>query len=452
MGRRYSLAAAGCAGNFVGRTVALPLAREPVAAARSLLTDTLVLGAGIVGVCVAIHLQRRGRNVLLLDRREPGRETSYGNAGIIQREAVRPRAFPRDLREILRVAAKQGLDTRYDLTALPGYAAPLAQYWWNSAPARYRRIVADYAMLIAHSTSEHADLIAAASAEHLIEKQGFLLLFRSEASRDEAFADADGDARDYGVGHRKLDAAELARMEPALRVPMAGALHWTDPWTVRDPGALVDAYAALLKGLGGMIAVGDAGTLRQTGAGWTVQTSAGPVSAAEVVIALGPWAREATRRLGYRLPLFVKRGYHREYGYVPGGRLNRPVLDADMGYLLAPMRRGIRLTTGAEFARLGAPKNETQVNGTEPLARKLIELGERLDPEPWMGARPATPDMKPIIGRAPNHRNLWFAFGHAHQGLTLGAVTGRLLAEMMVGDTPIVDPRPFSAERFFARF
>src|SRR3569832_1520510 len=120
--------------------------------------DVIVLGAGIVGVCVAIHLQRRGRNVLLVDRREPGRETSYGNAGIIQREAVRPRASPRQLSELMRVASKRGLDTRYDLGALPGLASPLFQYWWNSAPARYRRIVAEYAPLIAHSIDEHADL------------------------------------------------------------------------------------------------------------------------------------------------------------------------------------------------------------------------------------------------------------------------------------------------------
>jgi D-amino-acid dehydrogenase len=112
------------------------------------------------------------------------------------------------------------------------------------------------------------------------------------------------------------------------------------------------------------------------------------------------------------------------------------------------MRRGIRVTTGVEFARLDAPKNETQIDGAEAIARKLIDLGERLDPEPWMGARPATPDMKPIIGRAPDHPHLWFAFGHAHQGLTLGPVTGRLLAEMIVGETPFVDPKPFAAERF----
>lgn len=412
------------------------------------LTDTIVLGAGIVGVCVAVHLQRRGRNVLLVDRRRPGRETSYGNSGVIQREAVRPRAFPRDLGELLRIAAGRGLDTRYDLAALPGYASRLAQYWWHSAPARYRRIVAEYATLIAHSVSEHADLIAAAGAGDLIAKKGFLLLFKTEARRDAAFRDAEGDARDYGIGIAQLDGAGLAKMEPALRVSMAGALHWTDPWTVRDPGGLVEAYAALFTRLGGTIAVGDAGTLQSSGSGWSVDTSSGRVTAGEVVLALGPWAAQATRRLGYRLPLFIKRGYHREYRAMPDAVLNRPVLEIETGYLLAPMRRGIRLTTGAEFARQDAPGNDTQIDGTEAAARQMIGLGDRLDPDPWIGARPCTPDMKPIIGRAPNHKNLWFAFGHGHQGLTLGAATGRLVSELMTGEAPFVDARPFSAERF----
>jgi D-amino-acid dehydrogenase len=412
------------------------------------LTDTIVLGAGIVGVCVAIHLQRRGRNVILIDRGVPGRQTSYGNAGIIQREAVRPRAFPRELGEVMRIARGRGIDARYELAALPRLASPLFQYWRNSAPARYRRIVAEYATLIAHSTSEHADLIAASGAEDLVEQTGFLLLFRTSARRDAVFADADEDARDYGIGIAKLDGAELARLEPALRRPMAGALHWTDPWCVRDPGGLVARYAALFRRMGGTIATGDAATLREVGAGWAADTTAGTVSGAEAVLALGPWAGDATRRLGYRLPLFGKRGYHREYAYGPGERLNRPVADTETGYLLAPMHRGMRLTTGAEFADRDAPPNETQVSGAERVARELVSFGDRLDAAPWMGTRPCTPDMKPMIGRAPRHRNLWFAFGHGHQGLTLGAVTGRLLAEQVVGETAFVDPRPFRVERF----
>ena len=174
----------------------------------------------------------------------------------------------------------------------------------------------------------------------------------------------------------------------------------------------------------------------------------GPVQARESVVALGPWSDVLTRALGYELPLAVKRGYHMHYRIAGQAKLNLPSLDAERGYFLAPMRGGIRLTTGAEFALRDAIRTPVQLGRAEPIARDLFPLAERLDTEPWMGARPCTPDMMPIIGRAPLHRGLWFAFGHAHHGLTLAAVTGRLVAELVTSETPLVDPAPYSAARF----
>jgi D-amino-acid dehydrogenase len=331
---------------------------------------------------------------------------------------------------------------------MPALAPGLARYWWHSAPARYRRIVADYAPLIAQSVAEHADFIAASGAEALIQKSGWIWLMRTAAERDARFADAAKDQADYGVRHRRLDADALAELEPDLRIRAAGAVQWTEPWTVRDPGALVKAYADLFKSLGGTIAIGNANTMEAKGGGWHVQTAAGSMSAPDMVLALGPWAGEATRRLGYRLPLFIKRGYHMHYKTAAGARLNNWILDSEYGYLLAPMLPGIRLTTGAEFANHAAPENPAQLNAAEAVARGLFPLAERIDPAPWMGARPCTPDMKPIIGPAPVHKGLWFAFGHAHHGLTLGPVTGRLLAEQMTGETPFLPIEPFSPKRF----
>jgi D-amino-acid dehydrogenase len=152
--------------------------------------------------------------------------------------------------------------------------------------------------------------------------------------------------------------------------------------------------------------------------------------------------------LGYDLPLAVKRGYHMHYHAAGSARLNHPVVDSEPGYCLTPMTRGIRLTTGAEFALRDAARTPLQLGRAEPIARALFPLAERLDSEPWMGARPCTPDMLPVIGRAPRHFNLWFAFGHAHQGFTLGPVTGRLIAEMATGEPPFLDPAPYRADRF----
>jgi D-amino-acid dehydrogenase len=124
------------------------------------------------------------------------------------------------------------------------------------------------------------------------------------------------------------------------------------------------------------------------------------------------------------------------------------VLDADQGFVLAPMTRGIRLTSGVEFARRDAPATPLQIERALPKAHKLFPLGEAVEPKPWKGARPCLPDMLPIIDRAPRHKGLWFDFGHQHHGLTLGPVTGRLLAEMMTGETPFADPTPFALARF----
>ena len=411
-------------------------------------SDCIVLGAGIIGVCAAIHLARRGHDVTLVDRRPPGEETSFGNAGLIQREGVHPRAFPRNLSKLLVYGFNQRADMVYHLSALPGLVPFLARYWWYSHPRRYQEIVRAYAPLIGASITEHNDLIAAADAASLVVKEGWYQLLRSPKARDESFAEADLLAKEFGVGRENLDGQQMAVREPRLTVDLAGAVHWTDPWTINDPHALVEAYFRYFQQLGGRFKHGDATTLTASGGGWRVDTEDGPVEAAQALIALGPWSGPFTRRLGYRLPLAVKRGYHMQYRQPEGEPLRHWILDWEPGYLLAPMARGIRLTTGVEFAPLDTPATPVQIERAETVARQLFPIGQRIDPKPWLGSRPATADMLPIIGPAPRHPALWFAFGHAHHGLTLGPATGRLIAELMGGETPFINATPFRADRF----
>lgn len=408
--------------------------------------DIVVLGAGMVGVCTALALRQRGHAVVLVDRQAPGRETSYGNAGIIQREAVQPYAFPREWQAILRVALRQGNDVHYHPTALARLLPALARYWRESAPDRYAATVRAYSALIRHCLTEHGRLIAQAGADDLVRKSGWLQAYRCARPFDEAVRDATTVAREHGLDCQVLDDAGVAAAEPALQGRLAGAIHWRDPWTVADPGELVGRYFALFEREGGIFRHGDAITLQASGAGWTVNTQDGPLTAEQVVIALGPWASALTEPLGYRIPLFVKRGYHRHYAVDPMPRL--PLLDMENGVLLAPMRRGLRLTTGAEFARQDAAPTPVQLQRAERYARELVNLGSPVEPKPWLGARPCVADMRPVVGRAPRHRGLWFHFGHGHQGFTLGPVTARLLAELLDGETPFVDPLPYDPMRF----
>ncbi|NWJ24511.1 FAD-binding oxidoreductase [Rhizobium sp. RM] len=410
--------------------------------------DVVVLGAGIIGVSVALQLSRRGKSVVLLDRRGPGEETSFGNAGLIQREGVEPYGFPQDVGLLLKYSLNNRIDAHYHLRALPKIAPFLGRYWFHSTPARHAAISRAYAPLIEHSVSEHKILIEEANADDLIVKNGWMEAYRTAQKRDADYGSAERLARDYGISYTTLSAAELAEAEPDLRRDFVGGLKWNDPWSVRDPHALTLAYVRLFESLGGTVMRGDASTLSQTAKGWTVRTDTGAIEAEHAVVALGPWADTVTERLGYRFSLGVKRGYHMHYAPQPGTRLNNWLIDAERGYFLAPMRKGIRLTTGAEFAERDAPKSPVQIERAERIARTAFPLGGRLDAEPWMGSRPCTPDMMPIIGRAPRHNTLWFAFGHAHHGLTLGPITGRVLAETILGETPVIPIDAYRPGRF----
>ena len=408
--------------------------------------DAIVLGAGMVGVSIALHLQKRGRQVVLVDRRPPGEETSYGNGGLVQREAVFPHPFPRAIAELRRIVRNRSIDVHYHLAALPGLAPSLFGYWRNSEPTRYAAIAEQWSTLIATCKDEHLALATEAGSTELLRPVGFIRAYDDPAVFDADRAKAER-AREFGVNSVALTPADIAEMEPHLATGWAGGLHWTDPYAVNDPHALTMSYARLFERLGGQFVIGDAGSLERRGVGWRVTSADGAtVEAADTVIALGIWSGAVTGRFGYSAPLFGKRGYHLHFTPQGNAGLTRPV--ASNGFLLAPMRAGIRLTTGVEFARPGTAPTPVQLRRAEPIARRLLPLGDAVEPQPWMGVRPATPDMLPIIGPAPTEAHLWFAFGHAHQGFTLGPATGRLLAEMMTGDVPFVDPTPFRAERF----
>jgi D-amino-acid dehydrogenase len=410
--------------------------------------DVLVLGAGMVGVSAALHLQQRGRDVILVDRHElAGEETSFGNAGLIECASVFPYMFPRNFGQILQYAMNRTPQMRYSLSDLPSFLPWLLRYFLASSPDRALHSALAELPLIQRSLVEHEALVAEAAVPELLRRSGWIKLFRSDATLASAVGEFER-ARPYGVAGEVLDSKAIAAREPNLTGTFAGAVYFPAPGFVPDPGALAKAYAALFKRKGGRFVVGDARTLEQSAGRWRVGGSNGGASARDVVVALGPWSDLVFRPLGYSIPLGIKRGYHLHLAPRGNAVLNHPVLDSDLGYLLAPMNRGIRLTTGVEFARRDAPPTPIQIERALPRARALFPLGEAVDAKPWMGARPCLPDMVPVIGKAPRHAGLWFDFGHQHHGLTLGPATGRLLAEMMTGETPFADPTPYAAARF----
>ena len=410
--------------------------------------EVIVIGAGMVGTSVAWHLQKNGTKVLMLDKRAPGSETSYGNAGLIQREAVHVHGFPRKLEDIVRVLPNTAPDIRYRLTGIIKYWDPLFKYWLNSSDEKIASIDKEWATLIQHSTSEHEYMINASEAQDLVRKVGWIAMYRSESKLNDAVKTA-RELKDKGIEYKVLTRDELSLLEPNVDLKgFVGAIHWKNSWQVVDPGALVKAYAKNFETMGGGFQQCIVQSLSKAGDIWQVNTDCGLFEAKKVVVAAGPWSTELTEPLGYSIPLFPMRGYHQHFRIEEKDKINHSLVDMDNGFVMGPMRQGIRVTTGAEMTPIDAPKRFEQINQIIQRARQLVNLGDAVEEEAWCGSRPCLPDMKPIIGPASKHEDLWMAFGHGHQGFTLGPITGRLIEQMINNKTLTVNPQPFKCSRF----
>ena len=410
-------------------------------------TDAMVLGAGIVGVSVALHLAKRGLSVALVDRAGVGAQTSYGNAGVIEGNTIFPPAFPSDPGALLRIALRRAGEANYHLSFLPHVMPWLLAFRAASRPERLTENARLIRPLFSRAVAEHEALMAEAGATRYLRKTGWLKVYRGEKSFAALTPEFDLAAK-FGLPLQALNTSGARGLESSLNPVFAHAVFWPQAASVSNPLGVTCAYAARFEAHGGVTLAGDARTLHRAGNRWRVETDEGALDAAECVVALGPWANDLLRMQGLKLPLAAKRGYHRHFRAQGNAGLSRPVLDAEAGYLITPMEQGIRMTTGVEFAARDAKPTPVQFDRLMPKARELFPLGERVDDKTWLGSRPCLPDSSPVIGRAPALAGLWLAIGHAHWGLTLGPATGRLIAEMMAGEAPFCDPAPYRAERF----
>ena len=350
-------------------------------------TDAIVLGAGIVGVSVALHLAKRGLAVALVDRGEPGQATSYGNAGIIEANTLFPASFPGSLRALMRIALKQAPEADYHVGFLAQVAPWLLAFRRNSSPEHLVETMQAMRPLFSRAVSEHEALMAESGAERYMRHTGWLKLYRSDkglagTARERAIAG------ELGMPLRVLDVEATRALEPSLAPAFRHAVFWEHAASVSNPLAVTQAYVARFKALGGVAVQGDAMRLHQTAGRWRVDTAEGPIDAEAAVVTLGPWAPDLLNPLGIKLPLAVKRGYHRHFRPRGNAGLARPILDAENGYCIVPMEQGIRVTTGAEFAPRDAAPTPVQFDRVLPRASELFPLGDAVEAQPWMGARP----------------------------------------------------------------
>ena len=408
--------------------------------------DVAVIGGGLVGLASALELLERGRSVAVVDPGFAQAAASFGNAGVISRGSLFPVAGPGLWPNLWRYLRHADPGLRLRWRALPAALPWLAAFVRSADEAAWRRAAAALDPLTAAAFDEHARVAARLGAGPLIARRGYLKLYRTEA----AFA---GGAleREILAHHRVrtevLDEGAIAEAEPALTRRFARGLLFPESGAVDSPGALVARYREAVAQRATLVAARaerlEAG--EEVRIGW----SGGELAAGRAVIAAGAWSQVLARGLGYRLPLAAERGYHRHFRVARN--LTRPVHDTGGAYVLAPMGDTVRLLTGIEIARPEDPPNPDQLAAVFPDAAATITLGEPVEAAPWCGSRPSTPDGLPVIGRAPRHPAVIFAFGHGHIGFSTGPITGRIVADLVEDRPPPVPIAPYGAERFLAR-
>src|SRR5579872_443949 len=407
--------------------------------------DVAVLGAGIVGVSAALAARQRGFSTVLIDRREPGSETSYGNAGVLSSGSILPLNKPSLWRALPGYLTNTSAALRFNPSWVIRNADWVVRFLANAAPSKVLPRAKALHGLIGASLKLHREWIVKADAAARIRETGWLKVWRSEAvetaRQEQAFLAS------FGIRSDLLDRQAISALEPNI-VPVykTGLLH-SQTASVDSPGSVVKAYARMFASFGGDVRQADVKAIAPVTDGWRVVLGDGAILARHIVVALGPWSADLLRPLGYRVPLAFERGYHQEFVPNPSRSLQRPIHDAEASFLMTPMENGIRVTSGVELTDRDAPSSFAQLDMVVPLARGVVEFGSAVG-EPWRGARPTLPDSLPMIGRAPRHQGLWLAFGNQHIGFTTGPATGSAVAAMIAGETPSFDASAFSPARY----
>lgn len=414
--------------------------------------SVIVVGAGIVGISCALALQGRGYQVTVVDRLEPGEACSYGNAGVIATSSCLPLVMPGTLRKapgwLLRRDGPLAIDWRY----LPRLAGWFRQARRFKTDSEVRRIAAALFDLHGRAVEDHLAQAREAGCADIIEPTRYLHVYRTEESfRGEARAWQL--RRELGFSFEVVDGRALSEIEPQLAPGFATGVLLEGHAIARNPGRLVKALARDLVNRQGSICRAEVRAIKPDADGRIVVETAsgsGALEAGSVVLAAGVWSATLAKGLGHDFPLVSERGYHVMFED-PGLHLAQPVMLADSKVVATSMEEGLRLAGTAEFADVDRPASMRRVAALRETAIRLLPALRDGRWRHWTGARPSLPDTLPVIGRSHLHRNVCFAFGHGHTGLTASATTARAIADLVAGDKPPLDMHPFRAERFRVR-
>jgi glycine/D-amino acid oxidase-like deaminating enzyme len=412
--------------------------------------QTLVIGAGVAGVCTALYLQRAGCSVTIIDPLPAGGGASFGNAGLISADTSVPIALPGMLRKvpgwITDPLGPLSVDPRYFPRALPWLLK------WIEAGRMPRVLQISDAMRALHSATFDCwrELLGPTRFYDLVRPVGQVHVWETAAETPAAALERTLRER-QGIRSELLGPDDIRQLFPGIsRSIVRGMLIPGNGFTV-NPQRLVSTVAESLLEAGGSIASEKAmKIIPREGGGYTVMTNTGWRAARHVVVAAGAWSRQLLEPLGVRIPLETERGYHAMLT-APGVALKLPISNKSRAFGVTPMEHGLRVAGTVEIAGLDAPPNEGRAKILLEHIRGMFPDVDTREHRFWMGYRPSTPDSLPILGEAPGRPGLYLALGHGHFGMTGGPPSGKIVSRLLLGQPLEMDVAPYSVGRFQRR-
>ncbi|TCU29213.1 D-amino-acid dehydrogenase [Rhizobium azibense] len=409
----------------------------------------LVIGAGLVGLASALWLQKAGHRVTVIDREPPlagasyEQACSYGNACTIAPHSVLPVATPAIAWRVPAMLANPLGPLAIVWRYLPHLAPWLRAFVASSSKHEVERIAAVLSSLLMQADAAWRPLVHEAGAKALERRHGCLYLYKTEAQFQSAEPEMFFRER-HGVALERLDVAAIRDLEPNLAPLYCRGVLFRDAYTFSSPKLLAFALAMVVGERGGTFVGGEASGLEMTGAGVRLRVGGDEILADHAVVAAGAWSGMLARQVGDSVLLDTERGYHVLFPRA-GSLLTRPVCYPQHGFYMTPMADGLRAAGTVELGGLSAPPNPART----AMIRKGVEAllpGAGEATSEWLGFRPSMPDSLPVIGNSPTSPKV--TFGHGHLGLTLAAITGRLVADIVSKRKPSIDLTPFRCQRF----
>jgi D-amino-acid dehydrogenase len=413
--------------------------------------ESVVIGAGIVGIATAYHLVREGAAVTIVDRAPEGDKASLGNAGAIAVTEIVPASVPGLAWQVPRWL----LDPLGPLAVRPAHALQLVPWLWRfsqaGTPSEMSRIALALSALNNRVYEDLRPMLAETGLSGELNERGALTVYETEQGlrRDAAEWAL---KRDHGIAIENLTGEQARDMEPALGAIVHRAV-FTPQWShINDPKRLVDSLREWLRHRGVAFITGDVIDISDPGGmprvGLQVDLAGGRrIAADQVVVAAGAWSGELAKRLDDPVLLESERGYNTTLPD-PGVTLSREVIFAERKFVATPLSCGLRIGGAAEFGGLHAEPNFKRSQALVTLATRYLPGLKPRGGTNWAGHRPATPDSLPVIGASPRHPKVFYAFGHGHLGLTQAATTGRLISNLIRGTPTPIDMTPYAIGRF----